>query len=91
MEKNQILALSTKVTEEVIRVDFTPAEITGMKDQVSSDMLKKDDVEEEIKNIKADYKAKVDHLKAQLKSTLRNVRLGFEDRRMLVHNVPDEA
>jgi len=86
----QILSLSVKQSEEVIRVDFSEKDIAEMKTQIAKKLIKQYDLEEKLQVIKDEYKEKINPLKKEIKEHLKNVRLGFEDVQMMVHNIPDE-
>ncbi len=90
MKKNDVLALATKKSEEVIRVEFTPAQIAEKKDEVSSSLMRQLDLEETLKDIKAEYKEKLDSIKKNIRTNLRSIRNGFTDVTMNVLNVPNE-
>ncbi len=90
MKNNNVLALATKKSEEVIRVEFTPAQIAEKKDEVSTSLMKQLDLEESLKEVKAEYKEKIDTVKKNIRTNLKAIRNGFTDVPMSVLNVPNE-
>ncbi len=89
MNKN-LLALATKKSEEVIRVEFDSAKIFEMKTEVSTTLMKQFDLEEQLKDVKAEYKEKIDTAKKSIRANLKSIRNGFTDVVMNVLNVPNE-
>lgn len=79
-----------KQTTELIRKDLTPEEIAGRKDELSTNLLMMNEHDERLKKAKEEHKTSVDPIKARNKELLTDIKLGFVDERMLVHNVPDD-
>lgn len=88
-EKNALLNLSTIKQKEIIRHEFSNEEMAEMKDQISTNLIKLNDLNDELDEIKAEFKGKTTPLEKENKRLLLDIRLGFRDQEMEVHLVPD--
>lgn len=87
--KEAILNLATIKQKEIIRHEFSKDEMADMKDQVSTNFIRLSDLEDELQEIKDDFKSRMDPLKKDNKHLLMNIRLGFTDKEMEVLLIPD--
>lgn len=88
-DKNALLNLSTIKQKEIIRHEFSKDEMAEMKDQISTNLIKVNDLKEELDEVKEVYKAKINPMEKENKRLLLDIRLGFRDQEMEVHLVPD--
>lgn len=88
-DKNALLNLSTIKQKEIIRHEFSADEMAEMKSQISDNLIKVNDLKEELDEVKDVYKAKINPLEKENKRLLMDIRLKFRDVEMEVHLVPD--
>lgn len=84
-----IIELATKKSTEIIRHQFTDQELSEMKDAVSKNLMKLIDYEDELKEIKDEFKEKMNPIRKENKHLLKSIRNGFEDQELEVYVVPD--
>lgn len=94
-EKTQVpiksnVILSAKVTEEIIRIELTEDDLAKRKTELANNLLKQGELDAALKQATADHKQANDPIKARNKELLTDIKLRFSDKRMLVHNVPDD-
>lgn len=85
-----IVNLATKKTTEKIRHTLSESEISDRKNKVSKVLQENFDLEEKIKEIKAEYAERIKIRRKEIVKSLGEIRLGFIDTEMEVYNVPDE-
>jgi len=76
-EKERLETLDSsadKIEEFSYTKPFTPEQILVFKDKLSTTMIEFNAIEEELKEIKDDYKLKMDPLKAETKELLKNIK-----------------
>jgi hypothetical protein len=90
MSKTNILSLSSKMTEEVIRQELPGEYTAAAKAEITANLLKHADLEEALARVKQEYKEKMEPISKRVKQLLSEVRAGYVDTRMMVHNIPDD-
>lgn len=86
----QILSLSNVVTEEVIRMSLTKDEIAERKDQISKELMATQDLEQQLSDLKKSYSDRIKAKRIEIRKNLHEVRMGFVDKLMTVHNIPND-
>lgn len=86
----QILSLSNVVTEEVIRMNLTKDEIAERKDQISKELMATQDLEQQLSDLKKSYSDRIKAKRIEIRKNLHEVRMGFVDKLMTVHNIPND-
>lgn len=86
---NTLVSLATKKGMEIIRHEFTKDELVMMKDTITHNLEVLRKKQQELKNIKQQYKGEMKPLDAENEVLLENVIRGFEDVEKLVLLVPD--
>lgn len=86
----QILALSQVKTDETIRVVLSPQELSERKDVVAKTLQEMMDIEERFKAIKAEHDERIKMRKDVIKRNLNDIKLGFIDKTLTVHNIADD-
>jgi hypothetical protein len=87
--KDALLNLATVKQKEIIRHEFSSEEMAEMKDQISTNLIKLNDLNDELDEVKAEYKGKTTPLEKENKRLLMDIRLGFRDQELEVYLVPD--
>lgn len=68
-----------RIEEKLIKRPFSKDELDHFKNEISETMIEVNDIEEELSDIKKEFKAKMDPLKIQVKENLKNVRLKYSE------------
>lgn len=89
--KVNMLSLATKETVELIRKELTEADLAKRRVELSDNLIRMGELKEELKKLQEEHKAAMDPIKARNAELLTDIRLGFQDVRMTVANVPDEV
>jgi hypothetical protein len=87
--KDALLTLATVKQKEIIRHEFTRDETIEMKDQISTNLIKINDLKDELDEIKEQFKASINPMEKENKRLLMDIRLGFRDQELNVYLVPD--
>lgn len=89
--KVNMLSLATKETVELIRKELTDVEIAKRREELSDNLIRMGELKDELKKLQDEIKAQMDPIKARNAELLTDIKLGFQDVRMVVANVPDEV
>lgn len=80
MDIKQIKALSEGIEERTIRTEFTEPELLEIKDNLSDRVVKLDVIDDEFKEVKSDFKARMDPIKQSIKTMSGQLRRGYEEK-----------
>ncbi|MCO5238898.1 MAG: hypothetical protein M9904_02475 [Chitinophagaceae bacterium] len=86
---NTLVSLATKKSSEIIRHEFTKDELIMMKDTITHNLEVLRKKQQELKNIKQEFKGEMKPLYAENELLLENVIRGFADTEKMVLLVPD--
>lgn len=89
MDIRQIKSLSEGTEERTIRTDFSEPELLEIKDSLSGLVVRLDVIEDEFKEVKADYKGKMDPIKQSIKTRASQIRKGYEERVVDCYKIPN--
>lgn len=84
-----MINLAVKHEVQTIRREFPQQELEEKKQQIAENLIKIRKREQELKEIKAEFKAEIDPMKKEWNKLLTDVQQGFEDVDMEVAIVPD--
>lgn len=88
-DKTALLNLSITKQKEIIRHEFTAEELNDIRNSIADNLMKVNDLEEELQEIKDDFKGKINPLKKENKHLLKDNKNKFRDQEIEVYLVPD--
>lgn len=88
-DKTALLNLSITKQKEIIRHEFSAEELNDIRNSIADNLMKVNDLEEELQEIKDDFKGKINPLKKENKHLLKDNKNRYRDQEIEVYLVPD--